>query len=89
MEVSSTKKNPRVIAAHYFITVRQLKGVPRGMRCDKGTENTIIGTLQQFFRWHDFDDFAEGGSFIQGKSSGNQRIEARGLNFARAVGDGG
>ena len=46
------------------------------MRCDRGTENTIIGTLQKFFRWYDDDYFAGSGSFIEGKSTENQRIEA-------------
>ena len=46
------------------------------MRCDRGTENTIIGTLQQFFRWHGNDEFAGSGSFVEGKSSANQRIGA-------------
>ena len=75
LEVNSTNKNPSVVASHYLSTVHQLQGVPRRMRCDRGTENTIIGTLQQFFRWHD-DEFAENKSFVQGKSSANQRIEA-------------
>jgi len=46
------------------------------MRCDRGTENSIIGTLQQFFRWHGDDEFKASGSFVEGKSSANQRIEA-------------
>ena len=49
LEVNATNKNPRVIAAHYLGAVQQLEGVPRRMRCDRGTENSIIGTLQQFF----------------------------------------
>ena len=46
------------------------------MRCDKGTENTMIGLLQQFFRWDHNDEFAGRKSFVSGKSSANQRIEA-------------
>lgn len=76
LEVGSTNKNPRVIASNYLNAILQLGGVPRRMRCDRGTENTIIGTLQQFFRWHDDDHFSGSGSFIEGKSTGNQRIEA-------------
>ena len=75
-EVNSTNKNPRVIASNYLNAVQQLGGVPRRMRCDRGTENTIIGTLQQFFRWYDDDHFAGSVSFIDGKRTGNQRIEA-------------
>ena len=76
LDVNSTNKNPRVIASHYLDTVEQLGGVPRRLRCDKGTENVVIGTLQQFFRWNDDDDFAGSKSFVEGESSGNQRIEA-------------
>ena len=54
----------------------QVGGVPRRMRCDKGTENTTIGHLQQFFRWDDNDEFAGSKSFLLGKSSANQQIEA-------------
>ena len=42
-----------MIASHYLSAVQQLEGVPVRMRCDKGTENTIIGVLPQFFRWHE------------------------------------
>ena len=76
LEVNFTNKNPRVIASNYLNVVQQLGGVPRRMRCDRGTENTIISTLQQFFRWYDDDHFAGSVSFIEGKSIGNQRIQA-------------
>ena len=45
LEVNLTNKNPRAIASHYLDTVEQLEGVPRRLRCDKGTENVVIGTL--------------------------------------------
>ena len=76
LEVNSTNKNIRVIASNYLNVVQQLGGVSRRMRCDRETENTIIGTLQQFFRWYDDDYFAGSGSFIEGKSTENQRIQA-------------
>ena len=76
LEVNSTNKNPNVIASHYLDAIHQVGGVPRRMRCDKGTENTTIGHLQQFFRWDDNDEFAGSKSFLLGKSSANQRIEA-------------
>ena len=65
-----------MIASHYLNTVQQLKGVPVRMRCDKGTENAVIGVLQQYFRWQDDDEFAGSKFFLQDRSSGNQRIEA-------------
>ena len=76
LEASSINKNPSVIASHYLSTVQQLEGVPVRMRCDRGTENTSIGIVQQLFRCHINDEFAMQKSFVQGKSSGNQRNEA-------------
>ena len=76
LEVNSTNKKPSIIASHYLNAVLQLEGVPRRLRSDRGTENTIMGNLQRFFRWHDPDDFAGSASFLEGKSCGNQRIEA-------------
>ncbi|KAK3754527.1 hypothetical protein QZH41_000974 [Actinostola sp. cb2023] len=76
LEVNSTNKNPKVVASHYLDAVEQLGGVPRRVRSDKVTENTVIGRLQQFFRWEDNDTFSSSKSFIQGKSSANQRIES-------------
>lgn len=86
LEVGSTNKNPRVIASSYLNAILQLGGVPRRMRCDRGTQNTIIGTLQQFFRWHDDDHFSGSGSFIEAKSTGNQRIEAWWSKFRQGGG---
>lgn len=76
LEVNSTNKNAKVVASHYLNTVEQLGGVPTRLRSDKGTENSGIGILQQFFRWHNEDEFSARKSFHQGKSSANQRIEA-------------
>ena len=86
LEVNSTNKNPRVIASNYLNAVQQLWGVPRRMRCDRGTEKTIIGTLQQFFRWYDDDHFAGSVSFIEGKRTGNQHIEAWWSKFREGEG---
>ena len=65
-----------MVASHFLKTVNQLGGVPRRLCCYKGTENVYIGPLQQFFRWYDSDDIDGRESFIVGKSSGSQRIEA-------------
>ena len=89
LEVNSTNKNPRVIASHYLNTVEQLGGVPRRLGSEKGTENVVIGTLQQFFRWNNDDDFAGSKSFVEGESSGNQRIEAWWSKFREGGGGGG
>ena len=47
-------------------------GVPRRLRFDRGTENTIMGNLQRFFRWHNPDDFTGSAIFLAGKSCGRK-----------------
>ena len=37
-----TNKNPEVIAKYYLDAVKQLGGVPRKMRSDDGTKNSVI-----------------------------------------------
>ena len=83
-----------MITSHYLNTVQQLEGVPVRMHCDKGMENAVIGVLQQYFRWQDDDEFAGSKSFFQGRSSGNQCIEAwwskpGGLSFVKGEVVGG
>ena len=76
LEVGSSNKNPRFIAWHYLNAVQQLGGVPKLMRSDKGTENVVVRDLQRLLRWDNVDSLAGSKSFIQGKSSSNQRIES-------------
>jgi hypothetical protein len=76
LEVGSTNNDPKVVVNYFLSTVQQLKGVPRLIRTDKGTENTWIAVLQKFFRRNDEDGLAGNNSIIQGKSTANQRIEA-------------
>ena len=45
LEVGPINKNPEVIAKFYLDTVKQLGGVPRKIRSDDGTENSVIEAL--------------------------------------------
>ena len=69
IEVGSTNNDPFVIAQYYLDCVRQVGGIPKIIRADCGTENVNVAVLQRFF--HNQDQ-----SFLYGKSSCNQRIEA-------------
>ena len=69
LEVGSTNNDPFVIAQYYLDCVRQVGGIPKIIRADCGTENVNVAILQRFF--HNQDQ-----SFLYGKSSSNQRIEA-------------
>lgn len=76
LEVSTTNKNPNVVVDYFLSTVQQLGGVPRLVRADKGTENIWVSAMQKLLRMNQGDNLAGHNSFIQGKSSANQRIES-------------
>ncbi|XP_071944693.1 uncharacterized protein [Antedon mediterranea] len=69
LEAYFTSSNPKVIAGYYVNSVRQKMGCPKSIRTDFGTENSIVGPMQQFL-------CNENSSFIQGTSQHNQRIES-------------
>jgi hypothetical protein len=76
LEVGPSNNNPKIIA-HYFITCVETCGhTPRILRSDLGTENTNLSFIQPFFRSSGSDEFAGVKSFVYGKSTSNQRIEA-------------
>lgn len=74
--MSSTNNDPAVIAGYYINCIQHLGIVPKIMRSDLGTENTNLAFLQPFFRHECNDSMAGLKSFIYGKSTSNQRIEA-------------
>lgn len=76
LEVATTNNDPAITAHYYLKTVKQLKFLPTVIRCDKGSENSLIGELQTCMRKIHTDKFAGEKSFIQGKSVKNQRIES-------------
>ena len=69
LEVGPTNNDPFVIAQYYLDCVRQTGGIPKIIRAAYGTENVNVALLQRFFH-------NEEQSFLYGKSSSNQRIEA-------------
>lgn len=76
LHVSLTNNDPAVIAGYYLNYLEKNLHAPRILRCDLGTENTTIEVLQPFFRYHCNDEFAGVKSFMYGKSTANQRVEA-------------
>jgi len=76
LHVSPTNNDPAVIAWYYLRYLHQHQHTSRIIRCDLGTENTTIEVLQPFFRYNCNDAFAGVKSFMYGKSTANQRIEA-------------
>ena len=75
--ITRSNNLPQNIAAYYFETVQQLKGCPRKLVTDLGTENGIMASLQSFFR-----DDIHGHRYVS--SPQNQRIEAWWSHFRRS-----
>ena len=64
--------------------MKQVGGVPRCVRGDRGTENVNICALQRFFRRDGTDPMAGEKSFLYGRSVSNQsRSKPGGLFYAR------
>ena len=76
LEVGPSNNNPQVIALYFVRTVLQLEKAPCVLRCDRGTENVHIEKIQKHIRHSHDDEFAGEMSFVYGKSTANQRIEA-------------
>ena len=76
LEVSGSNNDPTIITKYYLDYVRQVGGTSRIIRADRGTENGNIAVTQRFFRRLARDDFGGEKSFMYGRSTSNQRIEA-------------
>ena len=76
LEVGPTNKNPEVIAKFYLDAVNQVGGLPRKIRSDDGTENSMVEAIHTFLRSRQSDEDAGVGCVLIGGSTANQRIEA-------------
>ncbi|XP_020624450.1 uncharacterized protein LOC110061929 [Orbicella faveolata] len=76
LEVDHSNNNPCIIAKYFLQTVRYIRGTPRIVRGDCGTENCQVAAIQRFFREGYDDVFAGDKSFMYGRSVANQQIEA-------------
>ncbi|XP_021363765.1 uncharacterized protein LOC110457004 [Mizuhopecten yessoensis] len=75
LNVGRTNNNPHIIGYYFMQYVDEIKGVPRCIRMDCGTENVLVEDIQKAFRWDNDDDMAGEKSVIRGSSHSNQRIE--------------
>ena len=66
LEVSDTNNDSKLIARYYLDALKRIEKSPRILRCDAGTENSIICLLQQFFRNEGTDPFSGSRSVIVG-----------------------
>lgn len=51
LEVANTNNNPRVVAFHYLNTLKKYNLIPTLVRSDKGSEKTLIESLQVFINF--------------------------------------
>ena len=76
MEAYTTNNDPKVVASYFIKTVSSIEGCPERLRADRGTENGCVEEMQMFLRRNHPDSFAGEKSFLYGRSTANQRIEA-------------
>ncbi|KAH3731109.1 hypothetical protein DPMN_057114 [Dreissena polymorpha] len=76
LKVSSSNNNQAIIEKYYLDHLKHFKLAPRILRADNGRENSKLSFLQPLFRYNSTDSMAGIKSFISGKSTANQRIEA-------------
>lgn len=73
LKVSYTNSDPRIIGGYFMEVVRHLKGCPKMLRTDMGTENRYVEQIQNYFNERNiFHEII----FISGRSTANQRIES-------------
>ena len=85
LKVGKTNNDPAIIAGFYLATVKRVKCVPRVLRCDRGTENSLVRSLQIALRMNHDDSLSGYRSFRYGRSTSNQRVESFWSQLRRMV----
>ena len=85
LRVGRTNNNPTIIAGFYLTTVKRVKCIPRVLRCDRGTENSLVRRLQIALRMNHNDTLSGYSSFRYGRSTANQRVECFWSQLRRMV----
>ena len=75
LKAGPTNNNPYVTARCFVDYLREIKSVPRMVRCDRGSENVVIKDIQICLRSFHTDTMSGTKSFSEGRSTANQRIE--------------
>ena len=69
LHVGASNNNPEVIGSLFLSTVKELQIIPRCIRCDRGSENVIVGGIQRYFRRNHMDETSGQRSFRYGPST--------------------
>ena len=83
LEVGPKNNSPEVITKFYLDAVKQVSGLPRKVRSDDGTDNSIVAVVHTYLRSSHSDKDACLGCFLTGRSTANQRIEAYWSHLAK------
>ena len=76
LEVSPSNKNPRIFARYYLNHCKEISGIARKVREDRGTENVYLAGVHYFLRAEHNDSLAGYHNFVYAKYLSDQRIEA-------------
>ncbi|XP_061170558.1 uncharacterized protein LOC133179892 [Saccostrea echinata] len=76
LEVGPSNNDPEIVACNFVQTVATLRGCPRILQSDPGTENITMGALQCLYRNPEQDQSTARGCYRVTRSVFNQRIEA-------------
>lgn len=83
LQVAATNHDPSVIANYYLSCVKQMKGCPRLVQTDCGTENVVLASIQGVFCRNASNPYSGPNSHRYGSSPANQRIEAWWSHFRK------
>ncbi|XP_033728940.1 uncharacterized protein LOC117318048 [Pecten maximus] len=72
LKIANTNNNPKIIGTFFLEYLNEIKGVPRCVRMDGGTENILVEDMQKSFRWEHEDEMAAENSVIKAPSHSNQ-----------------
>ena len=87
LNLLKSNKDPKEVCNLFVNYLTVIKGVPRKIVADRGTENVFIAGSQRFLRRNHEDDLPTYLSFLFTKSIANQRIEAFWSQFQRSCAD--
>ena len=85
LKVGRSNNNPAIIAGFYIATVKRVSCLPCLMRCDRGTENSLVRSLHIALRMDHDDSLSGYRSFRYGRSTANQRVECFWSQLRRMV----
>ncbi|CAH1155551.1 unnamed protein product, partial [Phaedon cochleariae] len=76
LQAGPSSSDSKVIGGYYMNALKMIKGCPKTLRSDFGTENTLVERMQKALHQTFNEATSERPPFLYGSSTHNQRIEA-------------